>query len=123
MINSINKKSFFICVLQFMLQRTLVWEKVVLQVNHWSSTTKVPSVDKVWCQDEIYRVSERIYVGHILPDIILAVLFLISGLLISNGHLRVGTITQASDVKIVFIANNDDDASFIFDGWFVRRSI
>lgn len=68
-------------------------------------------------------MSGRIYVGHILPDIILAVLFLISGLLISNGHERVGTIRPASDVKIVFIANNDDDASFIFDGWFVRRSI
>lgn len=58
---------------------------------------------------------------HTLPGIILAVLFLVSGLLIRNGHQRVGIIRQESDVKIVFIANNEDDASFIFDGWFIRR--
>ena len=51
----------------------------------------------------------------------MAVLFLVSGLLIRNGHQRVGIIRQESDVKIVFIANNEGDASFIFDGWFIRR--
>jgi len=35
--------------------------------------------------------------------------------------IRVVIVRQEYDVKIVVIANNEDYASLIFDGWFIRR--
>lgn len=46
-------------------------------------------------------------------------LLLTHGLLIRNGHQTVGIIRQQCNIKIVFLAQNDD--VFIFNGWFVRR--
>lgn len=48
-------------------------------------------------------------------------LFFIPGLLIRNGHQRVVIVRQEYDIKIVMIANSEDYASLIFDGWFIRR--
>lgn len=49
-----------------------------------------------------FRKAERIHPVHIFPGIILAILFLTSGILLMNGHQRIGIIRQESDVKIVF---------------------